>query len=283
MTSKSKTYQNYRFDELIAFAQQNPHRTRQLTPLEVLEQECGRKKTEKDTSLSGFGLQGYTVFDLQPTGLISMMVCMDDPHAYALSTPAIRSQQTIEHCTLLQQRTDELRNGPLMRKRKRIYELLGAIYNESIQLDEGDYIDLFRAMEVFQDAHFVLITRAVQGTMESDSKDHQNTIGFSSSPLLWKRDRPVWLVDAHGRWIAVPTDTGRPLAAELADWLPHMAEKGWLIQWPDTEGSKTEIVEQLIALGAWQESDKKLIKDTLSARLGKEKTMDLFRKWKILA
>ena len=282
MTSKPKTYQNYRFDELIAFAQQNPHRARRLTPLEVLEQECG-KKPEKDNSLSGFGPQGYTVVDLQPTGLISMMVCMDDAHAYALSTPAIRSQQMIEHCTLLQQRTEELRNGPLMRKRKRIYELLGAIYNESTQLDDGDYADLFRALEVFQDAHFVLITRAVQGTMESDNKDQQNMIGFSSSPLLWKRDRPVWLVDAHGRWMAVPTDTSKPLVADLADWLPLMAEKGWKIQWPEADGTKTELVEQLIALGGWQDSDKKLTKDVLSVRLGKEKTCDLFRKWKLQA
>jgi hypothetical protein len=316
MTSKPKTYQNYRFDELIAFAQQNPHRARRLTPIEILEQDrhdrtggerdgtgvagtgvagtggtgvagtggtgvagtgIGKKGKEvKDT----FGLKGYTVFDLQPTGLISMMVCMEDPHAYALSTPAIRAQQTIEHCTLLQQRTDELRNGPLARKRKRIYELLGAIYNESARLEEADYADLFRAMEVFQDAHMVWMNRAVQEAIESDAKTQENTIGFSSSPLLWKRDRPVWLVDARGRWMAVPTDTTRPLSSELADWLPQMAEQGWRIEWPEVEGSKTELVEQFIALGTWQESDKKCTKDVLAARLGKEKSLDLFRKWK---
>jgi hypothetical protein len=290
MTSKPKTYQNYSFNELIAFSQQNPYRNCRLTPIEIVErgwkgqqeqEQCGQE--EKGQEQEVFGLKGYTIYDLQPTGLISMMVCMNDPHAYALSTPAIRSQQVIEHCTRLQERTDELRTGPLARKRKRVYELLGAIFNESTQLDDADYVDLFRAMEVFQDAHFVLMNRAVQQTMELDAKTQENTIGFSSSPLLWKRDRPVWLVDARGRWLAIPTDTVSPLATDLAKWLPQMAEQGWTIQWPEAEGTKTELVEQLVALGAWQESDKKITKDILAGRLGKEKTLDLFRKWKSLA
>jgi hypothetical protein len=204
---------------------------------------------------------------------------MEDPHTYAISTPAIRSQQNIEYCTRLQERTDELRNSPLSRKRKRIYELLGMIYNESHLTKEEDYNDLFRAMEVFQDAHFVLMNRAVQDTMETDSKGEQNTIRFSSSPLLWKRDRPVWLVDALGRWMAVPTDTDLPLASELADWLLLMTEKGWVVKWPEAEGNKTEIVEQLTTLGKWEESDKKFMKDILAERLGKEKSLHLFRTW----
>ena len=62
-----------------------------------------------------------------------------------------------------------------------------------------------------------------------------------------------------------------------------MAEQGWKIQWPEAEGTKTELVEQLVALGSWQESDKKMTKDILAGRLGKEKTLDLFCKWKSLA
>jgi hypothetical protein len=157
---------------------------------------------------------------------------------------------------------------------------LGAIFNESAHLEEADYADLFRAMEHFQDAHFVLMNRAIQTAMESDMKTQENTIGFSSSPLSWKRDRPVWLVDMRGRWIAIPTDAVSPFVSEVGEWLPRMAEQGWTIQWPEVEGTKTELVEQFIALGIWQESDKKLTKDILARRLGKEKTLDLFRKWR---
>ena len=230
--------------------------------------------------MEGFGLHGYTLYDLLPTGLLSMIACMEDPHAYAFSTPAIRAQQAIEWCTRLQQRTDELRNGPLARKRKRVYELLGAIYNESTTLEEKDYTDLFQAMEALQEAHFVLMNRAVQESMESDAKDQVNRLAFSSSPLTWKRDRPIWIVDSRCRWMAVPTDTAECLGSVLASWLPFMAEKGWIIQWPEVEGTKAEVVEQLVALACWQETDKKLTKDVLATRLGKEKTLERFRRWK---
>jgi hypothetical protein len=281
MTSKPKVYQNYRFDELIAFAQQNPHRCRRLTSLEITRTEgikSGSREQKKDT-MEGFGLHGYTLYDLQPTGLLSMMACMEDPHAYAFSTPAIRAQQAIEWCTRLQQRTDELRNGPLSRKRKRVYELLGAVYNESTQLEEKDYTDLFQAMEALQESHFILMNRAVQESMESDAKDQVNRLSFSSSPLTWKRDRPIWIVDSRCRWMAVPTDTAEPLGSVLESWLPQMAEKGWSIQWPEVEGTKAEVVEQLITRGTWQEVDKKLTKDILAIRLGKEKTLERFRTW----
>lgn len=290
MTTKPKVYQNYRFDELIAFSQQNPHRSRRLTSLETMENGRGgdrgeekRGQSKKENTLEGFGLHGYTLYDLQPTGLLSMIACMDDPHAYALSTSSIRAQQTIEWCTKLQQRTDELRNGPLARKRKRVYELLGAIYNESTTLEEKDYMDLFQAIEVLQESHFILMNRAVQESMESDAKDQVNRLAFSSSPLTWKRDRPIWMVDSRSRWMAVPTDTTEPLGAVLADWLPSMTEKGWVVQWPEADGTKTELVEQLMALGTWQEGDKKLTKDILAGRLGKEKTLDRFRTWTVIS
>jgi hypothetical protein len=281
MTSKPKVYQNYRFDELISFSKQNPNRARALAPIGI---SLSNSSTSQETTLNGFGLNGYTVYDLQPTGLLSMLVCIDDPQAYSLSTPAIRIQQTIEYCTRLQQKTDELRNGPLARKRKKIYELLAAIYNESTKLEEKDYIDLFHAIEYFKECYFILLNRAIQDEMETDKKDDanskQNQILFSSNPICWKRDRPIWIADIRCRWIAIPTDTSVDLHKCLYDWLPEMEKREWVIQWPEVDGSKTELVEQLSNLSTWQDTDKKLTKDVLAVRLGKYQSLDLFNKWK---
>jgi hypothetical protein len=279
MTSKPKVYQNYRFDELIAFSKQNPHRAQALAPIGILTPQ---QSLEQETTLAGYGLDGYTVYDLQPTGLLSMMVCMDDPQAYSLSTPSIRIQQTIEYCTTLQQKTEDLRNGPMARKRKKIYELLAAIYNESTKLEEKDYMDLFHAMEILKECHFVVLNRAVQEHSETDQKEHEksNEIHFSSNPICWKRDRPIWVVDLHCRWIAIPTDTATDLHRRLYDWLPHMELQKWIIHWPEVEGSKTEIVEQLMNFSTWQEGDKKLTKDILATRLGKHVTLRQFMMWK---
>lgn len=282
MTSKPKVYQNYRFDDLIEFSQQNPHRSRKLSPIGILSVGTIKDEKEKEgrSSMAGLGLEGYTLVDLQPTGLLSLLVCIEDPHAYSLSTPSIRSQQIIECCTRLQQRTDELKNSPLSRKRKRIYELLGSVYNGSLTLEDKDYHDLFHAMEYLEEVHFIRMNHAIQHEMESDKKEQSDILSFSSSPLLWKRDRPIWIVDAHCRWIAIPTDTIQSLHEKVGDWLPLLSEKGWKIEWPEIDASKTEVMEQLIALGSWQESDKKYTKDVLSQRLGKEKTIHLFTKWK---
>lgn len=282
MTSKPKVYQNYSFDELIEFSQQNPHRSRKLSPIGIssVRDMKNNKEMERGSSMKSLGLEGYTLVDLQPTGLLSVMICVEDPHAYSLSTPSVRSQQIIECCTRLQQRTDELRNGPLARKRKRIYELLGSIYNESAILEEKDYDDLFHAMEYLGDVHFIRMNRAIQHEMESDKKEQMNTITFSSSPLLWKRERQIWIVDSHCRWIAIPTDTLQSLHEKVGDWLNEISEKGWTIEWPEIEGSKVELIDQLIALGSWQDTDKKITKDILAQRLGKEKSIQLFRKWR---
>ena len=286
MTSKPKVYQNYRFDELIEFSKHNPHRSRQLSPIGILSVGTRKDGTGEElkkgsgSSMAGLGLDGYTLVDLQPTGLLSMIICIEDPHAYSLSTPSVRSQQLSECCTRLQQRTDELKNSTLSRKRKRVYELLGSVYNESTVLEEKDYCDLFHAMEYFEEVHFIRMNRAIQHEMESDQKEQINTISFSYSPLLWKRDRPIWIVDAHCRWIAIPTDTLQSLHAKVGDWLTECSEKGWKIEWPEIDGNKTELMEQLISLGSWQETDKKFTKDILAQRLGKEKTIHLFQKWK---
>lgn len=293
MLTKPKVYQNYRFDELIAFSQQNPYRSRRLSPIEVGgirgqgrgEQERQDEK-EPEKEKTAWGWKGYTIQDVEPSGLLSMVVCMEDPHAYALSTPSIRSQQVIDVCTRLQERTEELKNGPLMRKRKRIYELLGMLYNGSASLEEKDYKDLFLALEVFQEAYFVRLHRSVQDVIEQAGGDgdglnkggvqETHTLIFSSSPLLWKRGRPIWLVDAHGRWMAIPTDTMRPMSDELGPWLQEVEKKGWKVEWPEVDATKTEMVEQLKSLGAWEEGDKKHTKDVLAVRLGREKTLRLF-------
>ena len=312
MTSKPKVYSNYRFDELVAFSQQNPHRSRRLSPMEFgrgntlqKQRERGERgarwgkeerggKEGKEVEEGGYeeeeknvsGWVGYTVQTVEPSGLLSMVVCMEDPHAYALSTPFIRAQQVMEVCTRLQERTEELKNGPLLRKRKRVYELLGALYHGTAVLEEKDYADLFLALEVFQDAHFIRLHRTVQDVVEGTggsvkkpagvTAQEAYTLSFSSSPLLWKKERPVWLVDSHGRWIAIPTDTNQPMMEGMGKWLRSVEEKGWKIEWPESEGSKTEIVEQLTTLGVWTEGDKKRTKDVLAIRLGREKTLRRF-------
>jgi hypothetical protein len=103
---------------------------------------------------------------------------------------------------------------------------------------------------------------------------------FSSDPTTWKRDHPVWIVDYRGRWIATPSEsTAQPIHSILPTWITTIDQKGWMIQWPDMEATKVELVERLSALPGWQETDKKHTKDVLSVRLGRALTIKQFTQW----
>ena len=56
-------------------------------------------------------------------------------------------------------------------------------------------------------------------------------------------------------------------------------ENGWIVKWPEVEGTKTEIIEYLSLLPTWQATDVKINKDILAVRLGRANTIKLFSKW----
>lgn len=280
MTTPVKQYQNVSYRELIQFSQQNPNRNRVLAPIEIhvpLHKE--------DPSLQSLGLNGYTSLNLNPTGLLSVLLCVLDPVYYMESNKNGRQQDISELVTKLQQDTDNLKHTSLMRKRKKIYELLGTCFNGG-QLQDKDYLDLYHGFEAMRSIQFIMLKEAVQDKTEDHDGSTQvdngfkGEIFFSSNPSLWKAEDPVWVVDYKGHWVAIPMDvSAKPIKTYLEEWLVNMEEQGWIIQWPEVDGTKTELVAILSQLSAWKETDKKLSKDTLSMRLGKYNTLQLFQKW----
>lgn len=272
-----KRYQNVSFKELMEYSRKNPNRHRMLDPIEIKVSD-----TEKEPSLDRLHLKGYTAFHLNPTGILGLLVCLGNPQYYSLSHPHVRTQQIIELATELQQKTENLKNTSFSRKRKRIYDLIGAAYNET-PFQDKDYFDLFQGVAYLQNIQFILMKEAVQEKTETDEKKDDGWKGdifFSSNPLEWKKEYSVWIADYRGRWLAVPTDSSsQPLHLILTDWITTMEQKGWIVQWPEVDLTKTELVEYLSTLSSWQENDKKLSKDTLSSRYGKLNTLKLFTKW----
>uniref|UniRef100_A0A6C0KL04 Uncharacterized protein n=1 Tax=viral metagenome TaxID=1070528 RepID=A0A6C0KL04_9ZZZZ len=271
-------YQNVSFQELIQYSHQNPNRNRTLESIEVIY-----TKPSEETSLDSMGLQGYQAYHLNPTGIISLMACISDPDYYSFAGLHGRKQRIIELATSLQEKTEELRATSLSRKRKKIHDLLGAVYNGSV-LEDKDYADLFAGVSMMAEVQFVMIKSSVQENIEEGEKQYDSSLKgevvFSSDPYLWKKDRPVWIADYRTRWIAIPSAKhSESIVTLLASWILQMEQTGWIVQWPEIEGTKTELVEQLSVLPSWQPSDKSLKKDTLAARLGKIKTMNVFTTW----
>jgi hypothetical protein len=279
MTTPMKQYQNVSFQELMQYSIHNPHRDRTLESIEI----HASKPSSQETSLDKLGLKGYQITHLDPTGIISLYACISDPDYYSLAAPHARTQLVIDLATNLQEETEQLRNTHLSRKRKKIYDLIGAVYHGSV-LEDKDYLDLYAGLSCMKQTQFVLMKSSVQENIEEGEQQYDSSLKgeilFSSSPETWKRDLPIWLVDYRSRWVAIPTAKhAESMVTMMASWIIQMEQSGWIIQWPEMEGTKTELVEQLSLLPSWQPSDKSLKKETLACRLGKLKSMAVFANW----
>jgi hypothetical protein len=217
------------------------------------------------------------------------MACIADPGYYSLLPQNVRTQHIIDLSTKLQEQTDNLKNTSLSRKRKKIYDLIGAAYNGSAFQDK-DYLDLYHGLAHMNQLQFILVKETVQDAIEGgktctdvngtdvNGTEVKGEIIFSSDPSNWTRDYPVWVADYRGRWVAISEET-TPLHPLVGEWLASMEQKAWFIQWHEVDGTKTELVEKLSAMPGWQETDKKHLKEVLALRLGRANAMKLFTSW----
>lgn len=274
-------YKNVSFGELIEFSKMNPNRNQSLIPIEVQA-----VKHVEDTSLDKMGLRGYKAYNLNPSGILSLLACINEPCNYGICSKSARLQTISTLATELQSKSDNLKNTHLARKRKKIYDLIGAAFNNS-KFETKDYLDLYAGIAAIQGLQFVLMKSVEQEVSESglneigvNNSGYKGDIYFSSNPENWKYDTPTWIADYHGRWVALPLDTtSKPIRGYLAHWISQVEQQGWIIQWPEVDATKTELIEKLSTLPTWDEKDKKLTKDILSQRLGKANCIRVFTNW----
>lgn len=271
-------YQNVGIKDLLSYSNNNPNRSRTLDSIEIVSD-----KSTQETSLDKLGLKGYSALNLNPTGIMSLIACIQDHNTYSLSNKGARLQLIIDLTTKLQEQTDTLKNTALGRKRRKIHDLIGASYNGTA-FEEKDYLELFSGISLMRDIHFVLMKSIIQDTIENGEKQTDSSLKgevvFSSDPSTWKKDNPVWVADYRGHWVAIPSaENAVDIHKILATWLTTIEQTGWVVQWPEVDGTKTEIVEQLSVLPTWQITDKKLVKEVLAVRLGRANCIKLFTKW----
>jgi hypothetical protein len=287
MTTPARVYQNVSYQELLRYAETNPHRARTLDSMEI------RMSIVKETSLDSLLLPGYTAFSLYPTGIISLFACLSDPHYYMLAPPSVRTELIMSLTTTLQEEVETLRTTPLARKRKHLYELIGKAFHGA-RMEEKDYDDLFQGISYIREIQFVIMKEAVQERVEEGNGKRgdneireeyapsgvKGEIHFSSNPMNWKKEHATWLVDHHARWVAMPSGaSARPFSSLVGEWIVDMEGRGWIVQWPEVEATKVELVERLSARPTWQETDRKLLKEILAVRLGKLTTLQQFASW----
>lgn len=283
MTTPIKHYQNVSYAELMAYAEHNPNRNRTLDSIEIIS-----VKSTQETPLDKLGLKGYSAYNLAPTGILSLLACISDPSYYSLATTAVKTQLIIDLCTKLQEKTDNLKNTALSRKRKKIHDLIGNIYNGT-HLDDKENMELITGIAFLSDIQIVLLKSTVQEEIEEgksvittdlQESSFKGEIIFSSDPMTWKKDLPIWVADYRAHWVAIPIeDSAKSLHTNIGTWLNSIEQNGWVIQWPEVDKTKTELIEILSSLPGWDPINKSLRKEILSTRLGKINTMKVFNEW----
>jgi hypothetical protein len=85
-------------------------------------------------------------------------------------------------------------------------------------------------------------------------------------------DDSILITDAQaGQFQFAPTEIN------LAQWLGAIESMGWIVQWPEAEGTKESIVGELKSTPTWAAADSKLRKEVLARRLGRVKTLAAVR------
>ena len=267
----TKTYQNVSFNELITFSEQNPNRSASLKMEEV--------KSSEDNNLQKIDLPDYVATVAEPAGILGICTCIADPNYYYMAPQNVRIQSLIDLTTSLQQKTDELKTTAISRKRKKIYDLIGAAYNKSAITDK-DYLDLVQGISILSNLQIILIKESTQVDSVDNAYDSslKGEIMFGTNPIHWNKECPIWIIDYRGQWVAMPhTVTQEHIYSIIHDWIINIQQKGWVVHWPEIDETKTEIVNKLIMFPDWQETDRKFTRDQLSVRLGKLNTLRTFK------
>ena len=309
---------NVSIGQLLEWSRSNSYKHHTLAPIRT-ETPTADAGGDNGSPLDRIGLTGYTAVPLQPSGILGTIAWIQNP-LFSDATPSMRPRILRELATSLQVETDRLSGTKLARKRRRIYDGIGALCNGAPMKDE-DALDLFGGLAFLCNLQLVFVqladsvesaaTGAGAGagagasTSTSTSPD-LHTLSFSSDPRTWSAEIPTWIVEAHGRWIAQPPDGSivlRRLGAWLSDLeapaivgggcLPFPSKGGgheappdhkvglksteehkkWVIEWPEAEGTKAEIVDALMDNPAWQPAHAKLLKDALAKKLGRWKSI----------
>jgi hypothetical protein len=236
----------------------------------------------KEPTLDKIILSDYFASAMDPGGILSVLSFIEDPAMYQLAGKGARTQLLMDNCTKLQEETENLKHTHLSRKRKKVYDLIGTVYNGGL-LQEKEYAELYAGVSHLRNIHFVLIREHVSDHVDGvENKDDGNIKGhilFSSDPTCWKKENPIWVIDEKGRWVATKDDTSH-IKSILGNWLVELEQSGWIIKWPEVDATKTDLIAALAVLPTWQETYRKLSKDVLSFRLGRATTLMFFSKMK---
>lgn len=269
-------YQNVSIAQLQDWSKANPNRDHRVAPIRVLPPSADRE--ERGTRMDAVCLPTYSAIPVP--NLIGLMSYIRNP-LFADALPSIKSTIMRDLVTTLQTETDTLAGSSFARKRRRIFDGIAAAFHGT-PIKPEEWLDVYKGLAHMTQVHMVFLRHAESAEeTEVVGSASKGTVSFSSDPATWDVAKPIWIVDWHGRWIAIPSDSEkRTLSSQIYEWLIAISNAHWIVEWPTVDATKEAIVEELSASPAWTVNSKKLKKDVLALQLGKYRAEKVLAGWR---
>jgi len=225
-----------------SWALENPHRKREVSPIEISVVSDTQEGESVPATLSG----GWAPTPLEPPGPVSLYLWKTDPE-FRGGTPAVRRTILRDMILKITERADAELRG-IKWQRKKILEQVAAQQTAAVsppmdthELDAG-LCALFGYQKVSVD--------------EANKKVRF----FPSDPRSWSAELPVWGATAGSR--AVLHGPGEASVGDgLAAWVCDRERDGWKVDWPEADGTlddiKGKMLQRGIGLGPRLEKAKK--------------------------
>ena len=201
---------NVSIGQLLEWSRSNSYKHHTLAPIrtEAPKADVGGGD---GSPLDRIGLTGYSAVPLQPSGILSAIAWIRDP-LFAEATPNMRPGLLRELATALQVETDRLSGTKLARKRRRIFDGIGALCNGAPMKDE-DALDLFGSLAFLCNAQLVLVQLA--DSVEGAGAGAGPVLGLGPVPNPGSTHSPFRPTPAPGpsksrRGLSRPTVAGLP-------------------------------------------------------------------------
>jgi hypothetical protein len=281
--------QNVSIAQLLEWADMNPNKSSTLSPIGIPDEASTMRKQDKQSAketatLGGIGLDDFESITMTPSGILSAIAWMTDD-TYKYMTSRSRLAYLREMTTRLQQQTDTLAGGPLARKRRKLYDGIGALANTGA-VKPADHFDIFSGLCAMLSLQVIFVKMAnvvevsakqmVEGADEAEEdadEENKKSIFFSSNPASWTAGEKTYIVDYFGRWIASPL-TDQSMFSVLY-WMEDLQIHGWEVEWyTDSALTKEALVARLSAMRGWQPEHARQLKAVLAERLAKMLTID---------
>ena len=213
-----------------SWAEKNPHRMREVIPIEIAVVSDTQEGIEAPATLPG----GWSPTPLEPPGPVSLYLWKTDPE-FRAATPAVRRTILRDMILKITERADSELRG-IKWHRKKILEQVAAQQTSAVSPP--------------MDTHELDIGMCALFGYQKISVDEANkkVRFFPADPRTWSTELPIWGATTGSRAV-LHAQSESSVGVGIAAWVCDREREGWKIDWPEAEGTLEDIKSKMMQRG----------------------------------